>query len=62
MLLVLIVTGLYLLVFYRVSAPWASVERLVNDPCLGRWIRSVHRFASDAMVIAVLVHAFRMFA
>jgi ferredoxin len=59
---VLIVTGLYLLVFYRVSAPWASVERLVNDPWLGRWIRSLHRFASDAMVIAVLVHAFRMFA
>lgn len=62
MLLVLIVTGLYLLVFYRVSAPWASVERLVNDPWLGRWIRSLHRFASDAMVIAVFVHAFRMFA
>ena len=62
MLVVLIVTGLYLLIFYRVSAPWASVERLVNDPWLGRWIRSLHRFASDAMVIAVAVHAFRMFA
>ena len=62
MLLVLIVTGLYLLVFYRVSAPWSSVERLVNDPWLGRWIRSLHRFASDAMVIAVVIHAFRMFA
>jgi ferredoxin len=62
MLLVLIVTGLYLLVFYRVSAPWASVERLVADPWLGRWTRSLHRFASDAMVIAVVIHAFRMFA
>jgi ferredoxin len=62
MLLVLIVTGLFLLVFYRVSAPWASVERLVNDPWLGRWIRSLHRFASDAMVIAVVIHAFRMLA
>lgn len=62
MLLVLIVTGLYLLVFYRVSAPWASVERLVSDPWLGRWIRSLHRFSSDVMVIAVVVHAFRMFA
>lgn len=62
MLLVLIATGLYLLVFYRVSAPWSSVERLVNDPWVGRWIRSLHRFASDAMVIAVVVHAFRMFA
>jgi ferredoxin len=62
MLLDLIVTGLYLLVFYRVSAPWASVQRLVADPWLGRWIRSLHRFASDAMVVAVLIHAFRMFA
>jgi ferredoxin len=62
LLLLLIVTGLYLLVFYRVSAPWASVDRIARDPWLGSWIRSVHRFASDAMVIAVFVHAFRMFA
>jgi ferredoxin len=62
MLLVLIVTGLYLLVFYRISAPWASVQRIVADPWLGRWIRSLHRFASDAMVVAAVIHAFRMFA
>lgn len=62
LLLVLIVTGLYLLVFYRVSAPWASVQRLVADPWLGRWMRSLHRFASDAMVIFAVIHAFRMFA
>ena len=62
LLLVLIVTGLYLLVFYRISAPWASVQRMVADPWLGRWIRSLHRFASDAMVVAVVIHAFRMFA
>jgi len=62
LLLVLIVTGLYLLVFYRISAPWSSVERLVADPWLGRWMRSLHRFASDAMVVAVIIHAFRMFA
>lgn len=62
LLLVLIVTGLYLLVFYRLSAPWASVQRLVADPWLGRWMRSLHRFASDAMVIFAVIHAFRMFA
>src|SRR5262245_36586078 len=60
MLLTLIVTGLYLLVFYRVSAPWVSVDRIANDPWLGSWIRSLHRFASDAMVIAIGIHAFRM--
>lgn len=62
LLAALIVTGLYLLLFYRVSAPWASVARLQQDPWLGRWIRALHRFASDAMVLAVIVHAWRMFA
>ncbi|MDQ8153294.1 MAG: cytochrome b N-terminal domain-containing protein [Gemmatimonadota bacterium] len=58
----LIITGLYLLVFYRVGAPWQSVARLQADPFLGRWIRSLHRFASDAMVVAVVLHAWRLFA
>lgn len=62
LLALLIVTGLYLLVFYRVGAPWQSVARLQADPFLGRWIRSLHRFASDAMVVAVILHAWRLFA
>lgn len=62
LLVSLIVTGLYLLLYYRVSAPWSSVARIHADPWIGRWVRAVHRFASDAMVVAVLVHAWRMFA
>lgn len=62
LLIVLIVTGLYLLVFYRIGGPWASVQRLDADPWFGRWIRSLHRYASDLMVIAVAAHALRMFA
>ena len=62
LLAVLIATGLYLTLFYRVGSPWASVARLQADPWLGRWLRSVHRFASDALVVAVAVHAWRMFA
>lgn len=62
LLLVLIVTGVYLLVWYRVGAPWTSVQGIVADPWLGRWIRALHRYASDAMVVAVAVHALRMFA
>ena len=58
----LIVTGLYLLIFYRVGAPWQSVQRLQADPFLGRWIRSLHRFASDALIVAVVLHAWRLFA
>lgn len=62
LLLVLIATGLYLLVFYRIGAPWDSVQRLDGDPFLGRWIRSLHRYASDLMVVAIVAHAARMFA
>jgi len=62
LLVALIVSGVYLLIFYRVGAPWASVARIDADPYLGRWMRTLHRYASDAMVVAVAVHAFRMFA
>jgi ferredoxin/coenzyme F420-reducing hydrogenase delta subunit len=62
MFLILLVTGLYLVFFYRISAPYPSVVRLAAQPWLGAWIRSVHRYASDATIFAVAVHAFRMFA
>jgi ferredoxin len=60
--LVLLVTGIYLLIFYRIGAPYDSVARMTADPWLGRWIRGLHRYASDAAVVAIGVHAFRLFA
>ena len=62
MLLVLIGTGLYLLLFYRLGAPFASVAHLAADPWLGAWIRTLHRYASDLFVMAAALHALRMFA
>ena len=62
MLAVLTVTGLYLLLFYRIGAPYESVARLDGQAWTGRWIRAVHRFASDVAVLGALVHAFRMYA
>lgn len=62
MLIVLIVTGLYLVLVYRVGSPVASVARLAADPWVGSWVRSLHRYASDLFVIAAALHAFRMFA
>lgn len=62
MLLVLLATGLYLVFFYRIGSPAASVAGLANDPWLGRWLRSLHRYASDLFVIAAVFHAVRMFA
>lgn len=59
--LILLATGLYLLLFYRIGSPWASVDRITAQPWAGRWIRSLHRYASGLAIAASLVHAFRMF-
>ncbi|HZD03886.1 MAG TPA: cytochrome b N-terminal domain-containing protein, partial [Longimicrobiales bacterium] len=59
---VLLLTGIYLLLFYRVGSPWSSVSAITGQAWAGRWIRSLHRYASDVVVAAVLLHAFRMFA
>lgn len=60
--LVLLVTGLWLILFYRIGAPWESVARVTGDPWLGNWVRGLHRYASDLAVVATAIHAFRMFA
>lgn len=62
MLLVLIVTGLYLVLFYRVGSPASSVARVAADPWLGSWIRSLHRYATDIFIVAAGLHLLRMFA
>ena len=58
---VLLVTGLYLIFFYRIGAPHESMVRIDAQAWGGRWIRSLHRYAADATVVAVAVHALRMF-
>jgi ferredoxin len=62
LLLLLLVTGLWLTLLYRVGTPYASVARITADPWIGNWVRGVHRYASDAAVIAIIAHAIRMFA
>jgi ferredoxin/coenzyme F420-reducing hydrogenase delta subunit len=62
LLFVLVVTGLYLLIFYRIGAPHESVGRITEQTFAGQWIRGLHRFASDAVLIAAGIHAFRMYA
>jgi ferredoxin len=54
------VTGIYLLLFYRIGSPYLSVGRITNDIVLGRFTRSFHRYASDAALVAVLVHMLRV--
>ena len=62
LLVVLLLTGVYLLVFYRIGDPHGSVTRIAGQTFAGGWIRALHRYASDAAVVAIAVHAFRLFA
>ncbi len=58
--IVLSVTGLYLLLFYRIGSPYESVAGITGQTWTGRWIRSLHRYVSDLAIVAVLIHAVRM--
>lgn len=56
----LVATGLYLFLFYRVDAPYQSVQRIERDLVGGAWVRSMHTFAADVALVSVLVHALKM--
>ncbi|WP_405241428.1 cytochrome b N-terminal domain-containing protein [Lentisalinibacter salinarum] len=61
-LYVALVTGIYLFVFYRTSlqGAWPSVEAITHDqPYAGGIMRSLHRFASDAAVLMIVLHLLR---
>jgi hypothetical protein len=58
-------TGLYLYAFFDTSVVGAyrSVESLTHDQWFaGGIVRSVHRYASDAMVVTMLIHLLRYWA
>ena len=59
------VTGLYLYAFFETSvgSAYASVEALTHaQPWAGGLMRSLHRYASDGMVLAMAVHMARHLA
>jgi len=58
--IVLLGTGIYLLFFYHISAPYQSIVAIDRRVWLGQWMRGVHRYASDAAVVAAGLHALRM--
>ncbi len=62
---VVALSGLYLYVFFdtSVTGAYASVQGLTHGQWyLGGILRSVHRYASDAMVLVMLIHMLRCFA
>jgi len=53
------VSGLFLFLFYSVSAPYASVARIEEGIFLGSWVRAVHRLSAELAMVAVVFHLLR---
>lgn len=60
-LVVQIITGILLMVYYRPSQPWQSVQRIVNEVPYGNVMRSIHHWAANLMVLTLFVHLFSTF-
>ncbi|MEZ4862500.1 MAG: hydrogenase iron-sulfur subunit [Caldilineaceae bacterium] len=62
LLVVLTITGAYLTIFYRPGSEraYASVL-LISAGWLGSLMRTVHRDASDALILVAFLHAWKMF-
>ena len=62
---IVLISGIYLLIFFDtgMAGAYASVEYLTHDQWYaGGLMRSLHRYASDAAVITILLHMFREFS
>jgi len=62
---VVFISGLYLFIFFdtSLSGAYASVEYMTNEQWYaGGVMRSLHRYASDAAIITIVLHMFREFA
>ncbi|MBA2660710.1 MAG: hydrogenase iron-sulfur subunit [Bradymonadaceae bacterium] len=61
--LIALVSGIALLIWYRPSVHQAylSVELMAQHPWTAGWLRSVHRYSSDACLFFVLLHACKLF-
>lgn len=63
LLAIQVFTGI-LLTFYYVPSPggaWKSVRLITEQVPYGWWVRSVHHWAANLMVIAVVLHLMRVF-
>ena len=61
LLWIVVASGLYLYIFFKtgVQEAYASVDALAAQRWTGGLVRSVHRYASDAMVLAMALHLLR---
>ena len=62
---VILVSGIYLFLFFQgsLTEAYASVEYMTHEQWYAAGVmRSLHRYASDAVVVTVLLHMFKEFA
>jgi quinol-cytochrome oxidoreductase complex cytochrome b subunit/coenzyme F420-reducing hydrogenase delta subunit len=62
---IILISGIWLLIFFRtsVSGAFESVDYLTREQWyLGGIMRSLHRYASDAAIITILLHIVKEFA
>ena len=59
---VVFITGLFLVMFFQVGfdSSYVFIAR-VEHQFLARIVRAAHRYASDALVVVSIIHAFRLF-
>jgi ubiquinol-cytochrome c reductase cytochrome b subunit/cytochrome b6 len=58
-----VVTGI-ILAFYYVPEPsnaYESVWRITNEVPLGWWVRSLHKWSANLMIVSVILHTMRVF-
>ncbi|MBM4427297.1 MAG: 4Fe-4S dicluster domain-containing protein [Chloroflexi bacterium] len=61
MLIVLIATGVYLTILYRpgLDVAYQTVEK-IDSTWFGSLMRSMHRYASDGMIVLIVLHMLKM--
>jgi quinol-cytochrome oxidoreductase complex cytochrome b subunit len=56
-----ILTGILLMVYYRPSQPWQSVQQIVTEVPFGNLVRSIHHWAANLMLLTLFLHLFSTF-
>lgn len=60
---ILLGTGVYLFIFYKIYSAYPSVKHITEEQWyLGGIIRSLHRYAADGLVIAMVLHMLHVYA
>ncbi len=61
MLILLIATGVYITIIYRpgLDVAYQTVQK-IDSTWFGSLMRSMHRYASDGMIVLIILHMFKM--